>query len=62
MGFKQFEWKEGMPHDFNSENFNYRNDTAKFVRRHVTSHSRLGYRKLVWRELVKENFHMWRRI
>jgi len=62
MGWDNFSWKEGAPHDFESKNFNYSDKTAKFVRSHVTSYSRLRWRRRVWREFVKLNFHMQRRI
>lgn len=45
MGFMQFRWKEGKPHDFDSDNFNFRDSAAKFSRLHVTRHSRLEIRR-----------------
>ena len=62
MAFKQFDWKADHPHDFDSANFNYRNPTAKFARIQATREVRLGFKRQVWRELVKFNFHFWRRI
>mmetsp|Transcript_18332 Transcript_18332/g.16209 ORF Transcript_18332/g.16209 Transcript_18332/m.16209 type:complete len:91 (+) Transcript_18332:308-580(+) len=47
MGYKQFQWKEGKPHDFVSANYLWADSTAKFVRPHVMTHSRLGWRKFV---------------
>jgi len=58
MAYEQFSWKEGAPHDLESENFNYSDKTAKFVRSHATSYSRKEWRKFGWREMVKLNFHM----
>jgi len=60
MCFKQFVWKEGRPHDLNKDNFNFNDSTANFARKHLFKAR--DYRLTVWRELVKENFHMWRRI
>lgn len=62
MAYKQFKWKEGRPKDFVSANFLWSDPTAKYVRPHLMSHSRLGWRRYVWRDLVKFNFHMKRRI
>jgi len=62
MAYQQFSWKAGAPKDFDSKNYNYSDKTAKFVRSHATSNSRLEWRKFVWRDMVRFNFHFQRRI
>jgi hypothetical protein len=47
MAFKQFDWKEGHPHDFDSANYNYSNPTARFVRTQATREVRLGFKRQV---------------
>jgi hypothetical protein len=62
MAYQQFAWKTNAPRNFDSKNYNYSNQTAKFVRAHATTHSRLDWRKIVWRDMVRLNFHLQRRI
>lgn len=63
MAFNQFVWKDGHPHDFNPDNFKYKDGSIQnFVRPHARTHVRLEWRKWCWREMVKLHFHTWRRI
>jgi len=67
MAYQEMEWKDGERYDANvSTNYAWgsRNppSKARFARDHAVSKSRNGWRLEVWRELVKFNFHFWRRI
>ena len=62
MGFTNIKTKDGADLDLSDyENISW-DDTSRLGREIVISKSRLGFRKWVWRELVKLHFHTLRRI
>lgn len=67
MAYEQMEWKDGEKHPpTQSEGYSWGSkeppSKSRIARQHANSDSRLGWRKQVWRELVKFHFHTWRRI
>jgi hypothetical protein len=64
MGLTSIEKKDDEAElDWSSEKTNHKwTDQTRLANSIVTSHSRLGFRKWVWRELIKLHFHTWRRI
>jgi hypothetical protein len=63
LAFKQYSWADDAEaKDFTWTNVNKDSAIAKHVRPHLSNGIRNGFQKKAWREMVKLNFHTWRRI